>query len=232
MYNTDYDETYPNGVPGTDDGLWAGEGWAGQIYPYVRSISAFACPDDKTQADPPNNLVVSYGYNVNLVVGGSLKPYYGAQPPGISLSHLTSPSKTVSLFEVSGVTSNILLGDEGASNPSKIGEYFSSSSNGLDFRLYAHLDETTGTDNSYATGQMGNRPEFPSDQFEPRVGRHSNGSNFVMADGHTKWLVGNNVSTGLDAAKPTDPQGQTSSGFSAAGTQDKTSTFVSTFSTR
>jgi prepilin-type N-terminal cleavage/methylation domain-containing protein/prepilin-type processing-associated H-X9-DG protein len=232
MYTSDYDESFPDGVPGTTDDVWSGEGWAGQVYPYVQTPASFTCPDDKTIGTPPNNLVVSYAYNVNLVVNGSDWPHYGTPPPGQNLAHLISPGKTIELFEASGVTADITQPDEGSINLPNRGKYYSGSSNGLDYRLYAHLDDTTGIDNRYATGQLGNRPTVPADQFQPDFGRHSAGSNILLADGHTMWMVGDRVSSGLDASSSSDPQGSSSSGFSAAGTGDITNAFNATFSTR
>jgi len=34
------------------------------------------------------------------------------------------------------------------------------------------------------------------------TGLHSNGSNYLLMDGHVKWLLGTNVSPGWDAASP------------------------------
>src|SRR5580658_7657312 len=39
QYTQDYDETFPS----TND---YGTGWAKTIYPYVKSLGVFACPDD------------------------------------------------------------------------------------------------------------------------------------------------------------------------------------------
>jgi prepilin-type N-terminal cleavage/methylation domain-containing protein/prepilin-type processing-associated H-X9-DG protein len=232
LYNTDYDDTYPDGVAGTTDDVWSGEGWAGQLYQYVKSPAVFTCPDDLTLSTPPNNLAVSYAYNVNLVVGGSLWPHYDAAPPGQNLAHLVAPDKTVELFEDSGVTADISEPDEGSYDISHRGNYYSGSSNGLDFRLYAHLDDSTGTDNLYATGQLGNRPVSDGDQFRPAFGRHSGGSNLLLCDGHARWILGNEISSGLDAVNSSDSQGASATGFSAAGTQDGAHAYAATFSTR
>src|ERR1700753_3863556 len=42
QYQEDYDETVPCG---SLKGI-GGMGWAGEIYPYVKSKAAFLCPDD------------------------------------------------------------------------------------------------------------------------------------------------------------------------------------------
>ena len=57
------------------------------------------------------------------------------------------------------------------------------------------------------------------------TGRHSDNSNWLMCDGHVKWLRGSAVSPGTNADKPTDQQGKSASGgglggggFNACGT--------------
>jgi len=97
QYIQDYDETYPGGIdlncsPATPCGYGGvaftttnntppGTGWAGQVYPYVKSLGAFLCPEDElTQNQMPawawmasNWLVpISYGYNSNLALMNSL----------------------------------------------------------------------------------------------------------------------------------------------------------------
>src|SRR6187402_2606706 len=42
QYNQDNDEMMPNGY----NIYGGGTGWACQIYPYVKSVAAFACPND------------------------------------------------------------------------------------------------------------------------------------------------------------------------------------------
>src|SRR5215469_16047426 len=50
QYYQDYDENFPCGTAGAAAWPRAGIGWAGQIYPYVKSPGVYACPDD---ADTP-----------------------------------------------------------------------------------------------------------------------------------------------------------------------------------
>ena len=140
-------------------------------------------------------------------------------PPGLGLADLNAPARSVLLFEVSGVTANAADPAEGAELGGQPGRYFSASGNGLDNRLYAHRDESTGTDNRYSTGVLGGRSAGPTGQFQPAQGRHSGGASYLLADGHAKWLRGTEVSSGLAAAFPADPQGASQGGFSAAGTE-------------
>jgi prepilin-type processing-associated H-X9-DG protein len=93
-------------------------------------------------------------------------------------------------------------GGEGPSTGGEEGYYFSASGNGLDNRLYAYKTATTGPDNQYATGLLGGRPPSPPSQFHNHLGRHSGGSNFLLADGHVQWFLGSEVSSGLNAPTP------------------------------
>ena len=238
QYTQDQGERYPNGVNPGNHWFWSGEGWAGQCAPYFRSAALLRCPDDATAPPGTAESAVSYGYNINMVARAPAyaeKPsdagyYERMPPPGLSLSELNATSQTVLLFEVSGVTANVTDPAEGAMPGGRVGHYFSASGNGLDNRLYAHLDVSTGTDNHYATGALGGRPTAPTGQFQPAQGLHSGGSCFLLADGHVKWMRGADVSSGLPAASPTAPQGATQDGFSAAGTQAAMAGVAATFS--
>ena len=96
----------------------------------------------------------------------------------------------------------------------------------------------------YATGALGARwtpnasPDAKPKWFEGQTGRHTDGSNFVLADGHAKFLRPEQVSSGGFADAPNCRQGNLSpqpSGCghtradAAAGTQNM-APFVVTFS--
>ncbi len=74
QYTQDFDENFPPGLTP------AGNGWAGQIHPYVKSTGVYHCPDD-----PATGRFISYSANQNLL----------KQP----LSKLTNPAATVALYE-------------------------------------------------------------------------------------------------------------------------------------
>ena len=240
QYVQDYDETFPNGIcrnQGPSKGrwggqVWPGEGWAGQCYPYVKNVGLYACPDDRgaRAASGPGDHPVSYGYNINLVTGGGGEDAEQGEdetPPGLPLAALSAPAKTVLLFEVSGVWANVTDEREGARNGGIEGRHFSASGNGLDNRLYGQKDWSTNVENQYATGYLGGRQPYDraATQFADADGRHGDGSNFLLADGHVRWLRGAVVSSGLDAEAETCHQdnrppvaGCTGGEFHAAGT--------------
>lgn len=157
--------------------------WAGPIYQYVKSTAVFTCPDDSTSASSPKT-AVSYGMNNNFakVVGGN--PNVGS---GLSLSQLQSSAKTILLFEVSNVTGDVpnnfyttLGGNPGGS----------AGGDGT-----CALEYTNG---KYETGAFANVANAGTLPFDKATGLHSDGSNFLFADGHVKWLRGSAVTAGAD----------------------------------
>jgi prepilin-type processing-associated H-X9-DG protein len=70
-----------------------------------------------------------------------------------------------------------------------------------------------------------------SGQLYAATGVHSNGANFLLGDGHVKWMYGSSVSPGFDAATSTTPattNGGNSGQSTAAGTD--VVTYQATFS--
>jgi prepilin-type N-terminal cleavage/methylation domain-containing protein/prepilin-type processing-associated H-X9-DG protein len=229
LYVADNDELFPSGLGVVgDERVWAGEGWAGQSRPYHRSAGLLRCPADGQAAAGPHDGVVSYGYNINLVaVPGDMDDGYHQPPPGAAQAALNAPARSVMLFEVTGVLVNLADPREGLEPGGTPGRNLSPSANGLDHRLYAQRDWSTRTENQYATGYLGGRlpPDPDSTQFAAPAGRHAGGSNFLLCDGHTRWLHGSAVSSGLNASAPPCPQdnrpsrGGCSGEFHAAGTE-------------
>jgi len=200
QYVTDNDFTYPNGIQATSAGrIWQGEGWASQCMPYIKSQAVFTCPSDLSKPARFGETVVSYGYNINLVEQGQ---GYEDILSGEHEPELTAPSQTVMLFETAQVSVNLGSPREGADENPPNSTNFSASGNGLDNRLYAQTDASTSTANKYATGYLGGRAATNPlvTQFSNARGRHSQGSNYTFCDGHTHWLPGSAVSSGVRAA--------------------------------
>lgn len=89
QYAQDHDDQLPAGTQRAASTL--GQGWAGQLYPYLKNTGVYRCPDDDDKAN-----TVSYGYNSNIAqdTAGDLS--------GKSRQSLFSrPAKTVMAFEVS-----------------------------------------------------------------------------------------------------------------------------------
>ncbi len=221
QYVQDNDETYPSGAlllvnPVAPTGL----GWAGQCFPYVKSIGIYACPDDATaptvQAGTTVGYPMSYGINTSAA--------------GDKLSDFKAPASTVMLFEVSGDPALITDPSEGtqgytAAPPSGFMSTAGDGAGNIFCRVKGfdanHVVLATDDDShpptiQYATGAMGARwsanstPDSKPAWFLGETGRHQNGSNYLMADGHAKFVFPAQVSSGGEAAAPDCPQGNLS----------------------
>jgi prepilin-type N-terminal cleavage/methylation domain-containing protein/prepilin-type processing-associated H-X9-DG protein len=191
QYSQDNDEKYPYGDV---YGYANGQGWAGQIYTYVKSAGVYKCPDDSTGGVP-----ISYGINANIIpVVGSYQDAGGnwrGSGGGVSLAKLQSPAKTIQLFEVTGVSSSTgNIAQDG--NTDGTGHYDSASGDGICGPNYYGAQ--------YATGVPGNvtpPAAFPGNgTYNALTGRHTDGANYSFADGHVKYLKSAQVSGGYDNA--------------------------------
>ena len=196
QYSQDADEKYPGGTaPVGDYNYGEGTGWAGQIYSFVKSNGVFVCPDDSYE-------IISYGYNQNIATGGT------GTVPGTpaALADFSASTQTVLLDEVS-------CWGNGYALPSVPGETVSPIADGLAWanpgsagsgpRPQCNLGACNiGTDNAVGIlagnpGAVGGGTQRP---------RHSDNANYLMADGHVKWLRGSSVSPGRNAADPNADQ--------------------------
>ncbi|MDR3706701.1 MAG: DUF1559 domain-containing protein [Capsulimonadaceae bacterium] len=200
QYEQDYDETVPCGD--NKDGY--GSGWAGQIYPYVKSTQVFLCPDDSLPGD-----VISYAANANMV-GYSSTP---APLPAL-VSKMTSPSKTVMLFEVNGCNttgSAWTIVTDNRDSPVGIGRDGLTDLQGQNSNVSG---SQCATCMKYQTGLLANiciaDVTSPCDRtgstitgsnsfYASIAGVHGGGACYLMADCHAKWLMPNQVAAGADA---------------------------------
>ena len=105
QYNQDFDEKFPCATAvATPPGY--PNGWANMIYPFVKSVGLYACPDDSVAAP-----IVSYSMNYLIWNHNDSQP-----DTGQSLAQLTAPASTVLLYE--GGSRNPLKGESG-DDPSK-----------------------------------------------------------------------------------------------------------------
>lgn len=176
QYAQDYDDNWPYSFGAGQFGV----GWSGRVYPYVKSATAFTCPDDTTQAITANYYVCSYGFNRNLGYGSPL-------------SKFTAPAVTVMLAEVNGVEA--ALTDPLEIHNVTTGYPYSASGDGEFFRAGS---QPNGRTPGYVTGYFGNcgNTMNTTTAMLNTQGIHSNGANFSLADGHVKWLTAARVSGG------------------------------------
>ena len=192
QYIQDYDENFPVGR----NYPWCPAGWAGNLYPYVKSDGAFFCQDDTGVGDG-----ISFGMNINMFKNVSstvamLSP----------VSQFISPARTILLFETSGtnwgpgnsslVTASLDAAQQG---------YYSAVGNGMG-GMYSPqgLAQCTtspcGTGQSlrYATGPIRYAPTSPVNAFDSLTGRHSGGAVYLMADCHAKWFKPSMITGGTN----------------------------------
>jgi len=221
QYYQDYDEIWPttgltNNASGTKI---AGDGWASLVYPYVKSVNLYKCPDDST---PVNGVFVpvSYGYNNNAA--GQSDATFGA------------PAVTVILFEVQGVTANVTTPFENSATGDGASAINQAAPN-INNASYADngLNNVQVNCPVWATSQLGTASPFSHNgyvyngSFSNGNGVHTGGANFLLADGHAKWYRGDAVSSGNNAGSSTATQ----TGGNAAGTSNSTApTYAVTFS--
>ena len=195
QYVQDNDESYPNGNMGYGNGgnVSYGQGWAGQIYAYVKSTGVFKCPDDSTSVATAislncdsngnfgaNNAIigrlspVSYGFNRDLV---------GRNHSAYTVATLVAPASTILLFECQGQATD--LTNIGVPNYPFDGS--SPGGNGI----------TSAGNNGpkYVTGQFPGTPTGNASLFSANP-VHTNGANYLFTDGHVKYLQAAAVSAG------------------------------------
>ncbi|MDR3707389.1 MAG: DUF1559 domain-containing protein [Capsulimonadaceae bacterium] len=215
QYENDYDETPPDGVAHTN----TNKGWGGQIYPYVKSVGVYVCPDDTWPS-----VSCSYFINSNFdytPAGFSWSPPLQC-PPAYPLAKFGAPAKTVMFGEITG-SGGYNIGDLNpqdsvsdlyypAGSPKESGYTPNGTGCGGSYDPYTtNLGTTNQACNTltanvcgdktftlqYATGYPYNvYCQNNSTVFASPSGRHSNGANYLLADGHAKFLMGTQVFAG------------------------------------
>ena len=181
QYTQDNDEEFPSGTQAGNNGV----GWAAEIYPYVKSTGVYKCPDDTGSTGMNGSGAVTYpiSYGYNTSAAGKTQAAYGS----VSLSVL--------LFEAVGTAADVtklgLLGN------TTIGDYLSPTADGNPAGWSPAA--AISPNGRFATGVMSGAQSLigtTNADYDAATGRHTDGSNFLLADGHVKWLRGISVSTG------------------------------------
>ncbi len=203
QYTQDNNEVGPSSVP--DIGYGASiyndhSGWASDIYPYEKSTGVYRCPDDPSKAP-----TVSYAMNDNLFVEAYSGTLNTDTVTGLKIGQYASPAKTIVLFEVVNSPSNV--GTAGP-DPSVAGTSAGLTANGSTgddgshrswHMAYQNVNYDTGVfSNALAPATYPAVPAGASGQgFEALTGRHTDGSNYLFADGHVKYYKASAVSAGV-----------------------------------
>ena len=221
QYTQDADEKFPN------TNYYRKSGWAGPLYSYVKSTGVYKCPDDSTAPATSTVSVVSYGYNYVI----SEAPNGGNNGGiGAALSALNAPASTVLLFETQGDNGvDLSTSRENGATATTTSAAGNGTANSYNLESNG-LGLSTGDGPAlYASGNTGQGTGMSSGSgFASPTGRHTDGANYLLADGHVKWLRGSAVSGGWAAPLPTSSPNISSQPYNAAGTAN--STYAVTFS--
>jgi len=229
QYVSDYDQMWPFGsykIPALNGPV--GNGWAGQIYPYIKSSAVYTCPDDPTTSPVAGETPISYGFNCDIP---RHDPFYNLGIAGVD-SAFNAPAVTVTLFEIRGNVANVTTPTEGLGTAQKD---YSATGDAVPDPVW-----NVGTSNAnglYDTGYLGGAMIaglglLNTGHYHGATGRHTDGSNYLMADGHAKWLRADNVCPGTVAPTSSSNFGAYL-GISACGTSNLTAgsqSFAATFS--
>jgi prepilin-type N-terminal cleavage/methylation domain-containing protein len=228
------------------NGWRTGCSWASCIFPYVKSTGVYLCPDDPTVSLVPGSDAVSYIFNANLVdIFNENTGLIGSGPPtptapastvllvegrGTANVMIQNPNEgdptstppysalaAGTIYSPSGTGVDILQGSYEGPPPSATNAttyYDAGFMGGYDDTI---LSDTCGCDsNPFGLQDAGGGP-MPQQVYFSMDGRHSQGSNFLLDDGHAKWLLPGVVSPGYNAATPTDAQTQSESASGSPG---------------
>ncbi len=224
QYNQDNDEKFPMGL-GNATANQLGQGYAGQVSSYAKSAGVFKCPDDSTaqvgaSGTAPTLYPVSYAFNSNL--GGN--PSSTATTTGTgaeTLSALNSPTLTVMLCEVEGLTAPITTVDEYTTSGTNT--TVSPAADGVEGNIISTYGTgttaTTSANGTYYTGVLNGQTATigtGSGKYAAATGLHTDGSNYLLADGHVKFLRPANVSAGVNGTA-NQYQNQTSGQAASTG---------------
>ena len=227
QYNQDFDEKYIAGA----NAYGRGSGWAGQLYPYVKSTAVFRCPDDSSNLP---------GTPVSYALNAQFSPYNGAGTGsnGLALAQVTSPAKTVLIFEVTNsgyYDITVPSGSTDAGGWASDVDYNGGSPAGwgtgntvtqvemVGFNT-PYMSANSGKNVQYATGVMRNAAVNTNNNFTATP-RHNDGANYTMADGHAKFFRPGAVSAGLENSKPGDCGGPELAATTSCGDSTIAATF-------
>lgn len=191
QYIQDWDESVPADI---QNGM---RGFGAKVYPYIKSVGVFACPNDQSP-DPPvrgnppvPGVRISYAANSNI---GTYQGAGGGNNATPAITDLKNPAKSIVLAEI--VDPGQYLAPSDFSN----GIADTPSTNGFG-KPQPNWASTTnpGWACYNDIGNPGLRPWVPTTAggwVLSEKGRHMNGANFVFFDGHAKWLPSTAVSAG------------------------------------
>ena len=184
QYTQDYDETFVWGLPTT--GGWPGIGWAGAHGPYTKSFQIYRCPNDRGGGGSATFNANQISYAFSTIVAQK------------NLADINFAARMVLLSEVSvGFNVNYTNTQENGDyrSPADYGDNLVWGTNGvMPATIGGQCCNVTlnGVLCANRTGKY--RDGTGTNANAANVGRHLEGANFLLVDGHVKWYRGENVS--------------------------------------
>ena len=179
------------------DNNWRTRGWGGRIYPYVKSTGVYKCPDDPT--GPGTGTLANY-LPISYALNGNISATTAGNGTGGALSNLASPARTVLLYESIGGIANVTSPTDGAdlTLPASSGSVLFNGDYNDYYANNAGLQEgAPALGQGTGGGSIGGVPN-PNVTFS-HLTYHTGGTNWLLADGHVKWLRPVSVAPGNDA---------------------------------
>jgi prepilin-type N-terminal cleavage/methylation domain-containing protein len=164
QYTQDADERMPCATAVKSSSTDYPNGWANMIYPYVKSIGVFGCPDDPAAAP-------KISYSMNFLIWNHGSGANSRPDKGQKLSRFSAPSSTFLLYE--GGSRSTTLGESGQ-DPSLPLNYGGTSAN-------AAGNSDSQTDNAAQLATWHDKSP-------------SRSTNYLAVDGHAKYLKLSSVS--------------------------------------
>ena len=192
QYVQDYDETFPFSEK------WgsAGAGWAGHLYPYVKSAGVYACPDDTVErwndSSKPN--VVSYAQNAKLSSGNHFWDWQTdangnySNTDTATLATLRSPASVVLLYESYGQQGGQAYAQPNLDRNNYAQVNQADVKNPREVDSEAGVGVNTAWQVSVTADRHGNFTRNTGDKAQSPTGSLLGGANFILADGHVKFL--------------------------------------------
>jgi len=212
MYAQDYDETYPQAYWYVNDlnGANGYNQWSGLIQPYVKNTAVFVCPSDPSKGLPPTNPGLdNQAPRISYVANAAVLPRKRRtiDPANVaSLSALDAPADTIVVAEMTNTRSCINdvsnAGTDGGAYVNKshrsTNAFMTSATGGTwkgeDSSQFApsltavYAVTPAAAAQAWATckapGYSGGALQISYMQPD----RHTGGSNYTFADGHSKWF--------------------------------------------
>ncbi len=208
MYAQDYDELttpmYTNTGPGPFLGNPAHSYWPDLLYPYIKSGSGkanesgslrgiFTCPSTngliaENNAAAGNDLWTSvrYAYNQSNLNNDYIVFDDGSHSTGVNLAKLGHPAETI-CFSEGIMGSGPFMGGSNADNTAAQNAAYPNAT--PDTPILRSSNDTANLETILRKGMVAeNGATYGSNVTDRTLHQHFDGSNYVFADGHVKWL--------------------------------------------